>query len=156
MTKKHIEEIIKMRLAVYNDGVSVGRWSDINQFGTTDIMNYIFPKSGQIAYYNLILEQMRKEHSMLTGGMYSLFKMPVQVEREIIDYLKSPNTDLSLLVSDSNTYLKDMDTIFTDHAFTIVNIGKFNTNDIDSLLRLCASHYRYAFRNGVKSYPYFD
>ena len=29
-------------------------------------------------------------------------------------------------------------------------------HDIDNQLRLCASHYRYAFSNNVKSFPYFE
>ena len=49
-----------------------------------------------------------------------------------------------------------MDTIVTDHGFTTVCVGAFNSNEIDNLLRLCASHYRYAFQNSVQSYPYFD
>ena len=40
--------------------------------------------------------------------------------------------------------------------FDIVCIGSILTNDIDNQLRLCASHYRYAFTNHVKSFPYFE
>ena len=81
--------------------------------------------------------------------------MPVQVEKEIIEYLKKGEFDFSNAVDDCCAYLESMDTIVTDHCFTSVNIGDFNANEIDIILRLCASHYRYAFQNKVNSYPYF-
>ena len=88
MTQLYIEQILKIRMAVYQAGISVGIWKDINQLGASDMMEYIFPKSGQIAYYNLIMEYMRKEHDVITGGAYFLYKMPVQIEKEIMEYLK--------------------------------------------------------------------
>ena len=156
MTNKNIEDIIKMRMAVYKAGIKAGFWTDIDQSGASAMMDYLFPKSGQIAYYNLILEFMRKEHAMLTGGMYTLFKMPVQTEKEIVDYLRKEEIHLEQFATDSDEYLKSMDTIATDHSLTAVRIGAFNGNEIDSLLRLCASHYTFAFQSNVKSYPYFD
>ena len=155
MTRQNIEEILKMRYSVYKAGANAGCWADIDQSGASDMMAYIFPKSGGIAYYNLVLELMRKEHNMFTGGVYSLFKMPVQVEKEIIEYLKKGEFGFSNVVDDCCAYLESMDTIVTDHCFTSVNIGDFNANEIDIILRLCASHYRYAFQNKVNSYPYF-
>lgn len=156
MTQQDIENILKMRMAVYQAGVNAGCWTDIEQAGASAMMEYIFPKSGQIAYYNLVLEQMRKEHSMLTGGMYFLYKMPVQVEKEVIEYLCKSEKNLSSIINDVDGYLSSMDTIVTDHSFTTVCVGVFNSNEIDNILRLCASHYIYAFSNNVHSYPYFD
>lgn len=145
-----------MRMAVYQAGVNAGCWSDIEGAGASAMMDYIFPKSGQIAYYNLVLEQMRKEHAMLTGGVFFLYKMPVQVEKEIVEYLRNGDIDLLNIGADYESYLSSMDTIVTDHGFTTVCVGAFNSNEIDNLLRLCASHYRYAFQNNVQSYPFFD
>lgn len=155
MTQQNIENIIKMRMSVYQAGVNAGCWSDIESEGASAMMDYIFPKSGQIAYYNLVLEQMRKEHSMLTGGVFFLYKMPVQVEKEIVEYLRKGNIKLLTIGSDYEQYLASMDTIATDYGFTCVCVGSFNSNEIDNLLRLCASHYRYSFHNNVQSYPYF-
>ena len=156
MTEKTIENIIKMRMAVYCAGVNAGCWTDIESAGASAMMDYIFPKSGQIAYYNLVLEQMRKEHNMLTGGVFFLYKMPVQVEKAIVEYLRKGNVNLLTIGADYEAYLSSMDTIVTDHGFTSVYVGAFKSNEIDNLLRLCASHYRYAFQNSVQSYPYFD
>lgn len=146
-----------MRMSVYKAGIKAGFWSDIDQAGASDMMNYLFPRSGQMAYYNLILEFMRKEHKMFSGGVYSLFKMPFQAEKEVLDYLKKENIDRTFLADDEDDdYLKSMDTIVTNHGFLPVNIGVFSPNEIDTILRLCASHYRYSFQNNVKSFPFFD
>jgi hypothetical protein len=145
-----------MRMAVYKAGIKAGFWNDIDQIGVSDMMNYIFPKSGQIAYYNLIMEFMRKEHTMFSGGVFSLYKMPIQVEKELLDYLKKEAVDLAHLINDEGLYLESMDTIVTNHGFFTINIGTFSPNEIDTILRLCASHYRYSFKNKVKSFPYFD
>lgn len=156
MTQKNIEDILKMRMSVYKAGIKVGFWNDIDKAGAFDMMNYIFPKSGQIAYYNLIMEYMHKEHSMLTGGAYFLFKMPVQVEKEVMEYLKKQIINLINIVDDEDDYLRIMDTISTDHCFSTVNVGAFQQNEIDSILRLCASHYRFSFLNKIKAYPFFE
>lgn len=146
-----------MRMAVYLAGVEAGMWKDINANGAAvEMMDYIFYKSGQMAYYNLLMEQMKVEHKMLTGGVYSLFKLPVQIEKEIIDFLRSHSFDFRDSAHEPNEYLKQMDTIATDHKFDIVCIGPFSVNEIDNQLRLCASHYIYAFANHVKSFPYFQ
>lgn len=145
-----------MRISVYKAGIKSGFWSDIDQAGASDMMNYLFPRSGQMAYYNLILEFMRKEHNMVSGGVYSLFKMPVQAEKEVLDYLKKETIDLTHIVDDEDDYLKSMDTIVTNHVFLTINIGVFSPNEIDTILQLCASHYRYSFQNNVKSFPFFD
>ena len=143
-------------MAVYHAGVNAGCWTDIESAGASAMMDYIFPKSGQIAYYNLLVEQMRKEHAMLTGGVFFLYKLPVQVEKEVVEYIRKGNIDLLTIGADYENYLYSMDTIVTDHGFTTVCVGAFNSNEIDNLLRLCASHYRYAFQNNIQSYPYFD
>jgi len=156
MSPQTIREILHLRMAVYQSGVKHSFWQDINDASAMDTMQYLFPKSGQIAFYHLMLEQMRQEHSMLTGGVYYLFKLPVQAEKEIMDYLKTDSNLAEYSIQDSDSYLQQMDTIATDHSIGIVNIGKFTTGEFDSILRLCASHYRYAFLNNLKSYPYFD
>ena len=156
MTNKDIEDILKMRMAVYQEGIKADFWSDINQAGASELMEYLFPKSGKLAYYNLLMEQMKSQHKMLTGGAYSLFKMPIQIEKDITDYLKTHEVDFSSLVADGALYLSKIDTITTDNLFDSVCIGALASSPLDSLLRLCASHYRYAFANNVKSFPYFE
>lgn len=145
-----------MRFAVYSVGAQIGAWKNIDVSGASDMMAYLFPKSGKLAYYQLIMEQMHALHNMFTGGVYYLFKMPVQVEKKIQEFLRKEDLDFSSFCNNAEDYLKEMDTIPTDHIISIVNIGAFNTQDIMNILRLCASHYRYSFANDIQSYPYFE
>ncbi len=154
MTQQNINDILKMRMAVYKAGVDAGVWKDVDSQGASDMMNYIFPKTGRMAYYNLILELMHKEHDMFPGEAFSLFNLPVQVEKEILEYLKTQELDLQEIVTDANAYLQKMDTIVTDHTFVAVNVGTFRGDNTDQILCLCASHYRHSFAEDVKSYPY--
>ena len=156
MTEQNIHDIVKMRMAVYRAGVLVGFWNDIDQNGASEMMNYIFPKSGNIAYYNLVMEFMRKAHDVFSGSVFYLYKLPAQVEKMIIDYLKKEKQDVADLGNDADAYLQSMDTIVTDHCFTTVNIGSYRQDELDNLLRLCASHYRYSFQENVKSFPYMQ
>ena len=133
MRQEYIENIIKMRLAVYKAGVDAQLWNDINQLGASEMMDYLFPKSGHIAYYNLILEYMRKEHNMIIGGMYTLFKMPIQVEKDIMEYLKKEKINFQEMLPDYKAYLDSMNTIVTDYSLDVVNIGSFDINEIDNL-----------------------
>lgn len=156
MTEQNIYDIVKMRMAVYRAGVLAGFWNDIDQNGASEMMNYIFPKSGNIAYYNLVMEFMRKAHDVFSGSVFYLYKLPAQVEKMIIDYLKKEKQDVADLGNDADAYLQSMDTIATDHCFTTVNIGSYRQDELDNLLRLCASHYRYSFQENVKSFPYMQ
>ena len=61
MEQRDIENIIRMRIAVYEAGIKAGFWTDINKAGASDMMNYIFPKSGQMAYYQLLMEHQGSE-----------------------------------------------------------------------------------------------
>lgn len=156
MSPSVIEYILKTRIAVYKTGIKAGFWKDIDQAGTSDMMNYLFVKSGNIALYHLILVQMHNEHRSLPCGAYSLFKLPPQVEKEILNYLKTSKVNLLSMVDDANDFLKELNTIATDYCLGDVCIGSFSINDIDNILRLCSSHYLYSFENKVKSFPYFE
>ena len=145
-----------MRLAVYKAGIKAGFWKDLSNDGGLEMMEYIFPKSGYIAFYNLVLELMRKEHSEIRGGSYTLFKMPIVIEKEIMDYLKNEKVDFDNLIKDEQSYLDSQNTIVTAYGITNVNIGSFSTTAIDNILRLCASHYLYSFKNNIKAFPFFD
>ena len=156
MTNDDIKDILKMRTAVYAAGVDAGVWKDIDSSGASDMMGYLFPKSGKLAYYQLLMEQMRVAHNIFTGGLYYLFKMPIQIEKEISEYVRKEGIDIKAIVTEPKEYLISMDTIPTDHSFTSVCIGVFSTQNLNNLLRLCASHYRCSFDNHTQSYPYFE
>lgn len=156
MRQNDIESILKSRVAVYKAGALAGSWKDIDLPSTSAMMDYLFIKSGHVATYNFVLEQMHNEHDFLPSGAYSLFKLPPQIEKELLEYLKSNKIDVLQMVDDANAYLKTLNTIATDYCIGEVCIGTFSMNEIDNILRLCASHYLHSFENHVKSFPYFE
>lgn len=154
LSNEDILSIVKMRMAVYAAGTETGAWKDIGASGASDMMAYLFPKSGRLAYFQLVMEQMRAHHDMFTGGVFYLFKMPVQVEKEILEFLRNEEIDINSFKDNAKEYLVEVDTIPTDHTLSIVNIGTFSLPNVSLLLRLCAAHYRYAFDNHIQSYPW--
>lgn len=156
LSNEDILSIVRMRMAVYAAGTETGAWKDIDASDASAMMAYLFPKSGRLAYYQLVMEQMRAHHSMFTGGVYYLFKMPVQVEKEIMEFLRNEEIDINSFKDNAKEYLVEMDTIPTDHTLSIVNIGIFSIPNVSLLLRLCAAHYRYSFDNHIQSYPFFE
>ena len=63
MTEQDILIAIKLRLAVYSAGVNLHKWDSLEEKGVMEMMTYIFPKTGELAYYNLLLEIIKKHHS---------------------------------------------------------------------------------------------
>ena len=70
MTNSEIQDILKMRMNIYAAGINARAWKDINTAGASDMMAYLFPKSGQLAYYQLkqdlfLLKEMRRNNILL-------------------------------------------------------------------------------------------
>ena len=97
MTTDNILSILKLRASVYLLGTRSGVWSSIDEENTTEMLKYLYPKSFNLAVYNLLLERMRKHHDdIIPLGEYSLFHLPAQQEEEIHRYLLN-NGELSIL-----------------------------------------------------------
>ena len=156
MTKEEIIDILKTRIAVYKAGVMSGAWSAINEVEVKGLTDYLFPKSGSIAFYNLVMGFMRKAHSDIKGEVYSLYKLPVQFEKEVSDYLKKNPTDITTIVDDAEAYLRQRDTIVSDGSLIPTSVGSLRENSIDNILRLFAKQYLYAFERKLETYPYCD
>ena len=156
MTKEEILEILKTRIAVYKAGIMSGAWNAINETEVKGLTEYLFPKSGPIAFYNLVMGFMRKAHSDIQGEVNFLFKLPVQFEKEVSDYLKKNPTDIMTLVDDAEAYLRQRDTIISDGSLIPTSVGSLRENSLDDILRLFAKQYLYAFERKLEAYPYCD
>ena len=157
MTTDNIISILKLRASVYLLGIQSGTWSSIDEENTTEMLKYLYPKSYNLAVYNLLMERMRKHHDdIIPLGEYSLYLLPAQQEEEIHRYLLS-NGEFNVLniITNPQAYLDELNTITCDSVISEVNIGSLRSMDIDTLLRIIAFHYSEMFKNGVKSYPYF-
>mgnify|MGYP006874790232 CR=1 FL=1 len=157
MTTDNVISILKLRASVYLLGVKYGIWQSVDEDNTTEMLKYLYPKSYNLAVYNLLLERMRKHHDdIIPLGEYSLFHLPAQQEEEIHRYLLN-NGELCIfnIVKNPQTYIDELNTITCDSVISEVNIGSLRSMELDTLIRIVAFHYNEMFKNGVKSYPYF-
>ena len=89
MKNSDIVNLLKLRFAVYKAGCDKGLWPCLEDNAAKEYMNYLFPKSSQLAFYNLMINIVQKTHeNFIPKDMYSLFKCPIQIEEEIYGYLK--------------------------------------------------------------------
>ena len=157
MDTETINNIVKLRLAVYLLGAEHGLWKSLEENGAREMMDYIFPKTGKIAYYYLVVETVKANHKdYVPAGEYSLFKFPVQYESEILSYLKSKAPkDIWDIPEDRISYLKSLCSVDCQTVISPVNLGSLKETGVDTILSMCAFHYLNIFRQGTQSYPYF-
>ena len=129
--------IIKLRIAVYFQGCNANQWKSIESNDASTLLEYIFPKTGRLAYYNLILEQMRTLHrEYIPAGQYFLFNMPVQFEEKMLNYLKNhPEHTMKSLVADPEAFISSWATVACDNSLSPVNVGAIKDTDMELLLR---------------------
>ncbi len=153
-----IKNLVSLRLVVYNLGVEHNLWKSLEDNGAQEMLDYIFPKTGKIAYYNLVVETVKAAHkNYVPVGEYCLFKLPTQFEEEILSYLKANPTDFALTPQgDPILYLKDVATITCSPSFGPVFIGAIKDSGIETILKVAAFHYLNIFNDNTNSYPYFE
>lgn len=155
MTEQDIKDIISLRWAVYKLGVENNRWNDLTASSAPEYMDFLFPHTGHMAYYNLMIEIAKGKHKdMLPKGVYCLFKMPEQIEEQVMDYMKKSSPDSS--TQDATMVVHSLATIQGGAATTAVNIGRLDDIGLHDALRLIAYYYKIAFENGDECYPYFE
>ncbi len=156
MTEQQIKETLALRYAVYKLGAEKGFWLDLDKNSAKPVMDYLFARTCNIAYYNLMLETCKSKH---TGnqGEYNLFKLPARTEEELLNFMKAHlDLDVSTLVKEPMAYLQQKATVTITPTDEPVNIGRMSEHDTDTLLALIASVYQNAFTQGVNNYPYFE
>lgn len=158
MDNYNLKQIVKIRLVVYRLGVEKGLWPSLDDAGAKEMMEYIFPKTGKIAFYNLVIESMKNRHAeFVPSGEYSIFKLPVQFEEEILLYLKANPDDDSLMPEDNpKQYLETLSTITCSPSLEPVFIGAIKDSGIETILKIAAFHYLSIFNDNTNSYPYFE
>lgn len=155
MTEQDIIDIISLRWAVYKLGVKGNRWSDLTASSASEYMDFLFPHTGHMAYYNLMIEIAKGKHKdVLPKGVYCLYKLPEQIEEQVMDYMKKSSSDLS--TQDAMAVVNDLATIQAGSSTTVVNIGRIDDIGLHDALRLIAYYYKLAFENDNECYPYFE
>ena len=156
MKNSDIVNLLKLRFAVYKAGCGKGLWPCLEDNAAKEYMNYLFPKSSKLAFYNLMINIVQKTHeNFIPKDMYSLFKCPIQIEEETYVYLKHHLDDDVHLGMEPLDFISSMATVACDPCFEAINIGKLS-DDIDNSLRVMAYHYTNLFTNSYCCYPYFN
>ena len=158
MEDNTIKKLVKLRLVVYILGVEHNLWKSLEDNGAKEMLDYIFPKTGKIAYYNLVVETVKAAHKdHIPAGEYNLFKLPVQFEEEILSYLKANPDDDSLAPEDNPIqYLEALSTVTCSPSLGPVFIGAIKDSGIETILKVAAFHYLGIFNDNTNSYPYFE
>lgn len=157
MTEQQIRDTLALRYAVYKAGADKGFWQDIDNNSAKDVMTYLFPRTGNIAYYHLILETCKGKQQAY-NNIFNLFKFPARIEEELLNFLKNNlNFDIQEYVGTPSEYIDKKATVTVQDSEEPVNIGRLsNFDDFNTFLAVLASVYRNTFRLGVNHFPYFD
>lgn len=65
MKNSDIVNLLKLRFAVYKAGCDKGLWPCLEDNAAKEYMNYLFPKSSQLAFYNLMINIVQKTMRIL-------------------------------------------------------------------------------------------
>lgn len=157
MNNNELISLLRLRIAVYKIGCEKGLWPCLEDKAAKDYMQYLFPKSPALAFYNLMVNIVRKKHKeYIPSEMYDLFNCPIQLEEELFYYLKT-HSDESLWEFSSGPmqYIQSVATVSCDSSLNPVYIGQLSEN-IDNTVRVMAVHYNNMFTQNYNCYPYYN
>lgn len=156
MKDNEIKLLIDLRFAVYLLGCKKGLWHSLKDNEAEYYMKIVFPKSGTLAYYNLMVNIANRKHAeKLPPDNYGLFNCPIQIEEEATNYFKKNYSEELPKIDNPIEILESLATIPTDSSFEAVYIGQLG-NDLESIVRLMAYHYLNIFKQELHSFPYFN
>lgn len=159
MTDVQIKNIIDLRWAVYRLGASYGRWEALSDDDVKGFMEFLFPKSKNLAAYNLMRNIVMSSESIksIPAGCYNLFKFPEQIEEEILNYQKK-NLDIDFSVAEeyAESVLDSLATVVSDSDLFSSSIGTLDENGLDNTIAILAYRYRASLKHNTDNNPYFQ
>ena len=157
MEKSELISLFRLRIAVYKVGCEKGLWPNLEDNAAKEYMQYLFPKSSNIALFNLMTNIVQKKHTeYVPADQYNLFHCPIQLDEDIMSYLKT-NSDEGVweFPEGALAYIQSQATVECDDAMKAVYIGKL-TDNLSDMVHVIAFHYNNIFTTGCESYPYFN
>ncbi|SDL24480.1 hypothetical protein SAMN05660860_00135 [Geoalkalibacter ferrihydriticus] len=163
-TSQVLNQFILMRLAVgyLGQGKQAGWW-DCNFLDATGIrfLETTFPRTARAAALRATTEAACSVHDKALGrvGSYHLFRLPPAMEDLLEQTLE--REDMNALFNEIQSHEAALETLhhLADaliHAPTgPVQVGVESRILTPTAVRELAAHYHSAFREGVRSYPYF-
>lgn len=158
MENQELIDLLKLRMAVYKLGAKKGLWPCLEDNAAKEYMNYLFPKSSVLAFYNLMINVVQKKHEEFVPiDMYNLFKCSIQLEEELFAFLKERLKDENLfeLQEEPKEVLDSLATVVCDQAIASIYIGQLS-DDLSIKIRVMAFHYKNVFTIDTNCYPFFN
>ena len=157
MKEQELIMLLRLRMAVYRVGCEKKLWPCLEDNAAKEYMHYLFPKSSTLAFYNLMINIVQKKHEEhVPSEMYDLFHCPIQLEEEMLSFLKK-NTDENLWTFNDGplAYIKSLSTVSCESSMCAIYIGQLSDN-IESALRVIAYYYNIMLSQNYNCIPYFN
>ena len=148
-----------LRWAVYRLGAEQGRWAQLSEEDVRGFMDFLFPKSKQLAHYNLMRNVVLSSDSIksLPQSSYNLFKFPEQIEEALLEYQKKHlNEDFSDKHETPMEVLNRLATVVSDSDLFSSSVGSLDDIGLENMIAILAYRYRSSFVNNNDANPYFE
>lgn len=165
MNKELFELIALLRILIgYLGEKNQYAWWDSNFLSTSSkaYLAYSFPKTTMLAQYNGVNEAALLVHDKYigVGHNFHLFRLPVALEENVENIIKSGKLDEQLLDSISSPQVAEQRLVQLreatrgDFVEGPVGIGNYDDNNLADYLYHMANRYSYAFKHHQKTYPF--
>lgn len=157
MNTQEINSIVNLRIAVYQEGCKAGLWPSLEENSALDYMKWLYPRTSGMAYYHLMSRIVEQHHNKeIPQDRYHLFKLPIQLEEEIDDYLKKVEDFYPIMDNEQTMeYISSLVTVVCDTSLSTVDIGKL-ADDLNHKVNVMAFHYYNVFTKNYPCFPYFS
>jgi hypothetical protein len=120
----------------------------------------VVPRTVRLAQYNGIHEAARRLHDehVAVGGVYHLFRLPEEVEQDLQQRIVAASEEwFTPLVSreQAMAILEMLAEVSTPIESGPQSLGQYSELYCPAGAKVLARHYLSAFRQGIRSYPYF-
>lgn len=158
MQESLICDILNLRWAVYKLGAAQGAWHLLSDEDVKGFMDFLFPKSKNIAYYNMMRNIVLCSDVIksLPLNSYNLFKFPEQIEESLLDYQKKHlHKDFASTHESPQEVLNRLATIVTDRSIISASIGSLDEIGLNNVIGILAYKYKDSFSNNLIINPFF-
>ena len=134
-------------------------WWGSNFLGASSpaFLMYPYPRTMLLAQYHGVCEAALLVHDEYigVGENYHLYRLPDSLEREVSKAVQ--NIDMTERPINKDSAFEALEQLVYSEAEKSegpVNIGVFNDEGLELMLKVAASHYLNAFKEDYKSFPY--
>lgn len=155
-----INQLIDLRQTIFWLGMYQQWWPGESQpDNRRDYLNYVVPKTRQLADFMLMTETARRTHDQAVGpGAYHLFRLSEDLERALYQAFRQSASRLAIADTDSvalqSRLAKHTGGQTVEEVIGPVQLGSIQDIDDDTTRCVLAKYYEVAFSTGRRIYPY--